>query len=76
MSDNSFTDLIYVDGNLYLPSGTMIYKYDIKNDGMRILYKDLSNLRYLTFDKNSGYDNNLNMHILFLISLNGSVTKE
>ena len=55
MSEENFSDLVYGNGMVYLVSGSMIYKYDIKNDGMRILYRGLNNPEYITFDRNTGF---------------------
>ena len=55
VSEKSFSDVVYGNGMLYLVSGSMIYKYDIKNNGMRILYRSLNNPQYVTFDATTGY---------------------
>ena len=55
VNEKSFSDVVYGNGMLYLVSGSMIYKYDIKNNGMRILYRSLNNPQYIAFDETTGY---------------------
>ena len=54
VSEESIRDVVYGDGMLFLVSGTMVYKHDIKNNGMRILYRNLNNPQYIVYDSNTG----------------------